>query len=116
MTQQKANEFAKQWIEAWNSHDLDRIMAQYAEEVEFNSPMIISLGMNDDGRIMGKTILRQYFEKGLNAYPELNFKLHYVFCGIDSLVIKYESVNGKPAAEVMQLNATSRASHVTCHY
>ncbi len=116
MTQQLANEFAKQWIDAWNSHDLDRIMAHYAEEVEFYSPMIVSLGANNDGRTLGKTLLRLYFDKGLNAYPELNFKLHYVFYGINSLVIQYESVNGKLAAELIKLDPASKAVYVTCHY
>jgi hypothetical protein len=27
LTQQQAQDFAQDWIEAWNSHDLDRILA-----------------------------------------------------------------------------------------
>ena len=33
-------EFAKEWIDAWNSHDLDRILAHYAEDIEISTPMI----------------------------------------------------------------------------
>ncbi|OOQ58972.1 DUF4440 domain-containing protein [Mucilaginibacter pedocola] len=116
MTQQQADEFAEQWIEAWNSHDLDRIMAHYSEDLIFYSPVIVSLGVNDKGRIDGKELLQLYFKKGLNAYPELNFKLLHVFCGIDSLVIQYESVNGKLAAELMQFGMPTLATRVACHY
>lgn len=116
MTQQLADEFAEQWIDSWNSHDIDRIMVLYADNVDFYSPMIIQLGVNDEGRIQGKTLLSPYFGTGLNAYPELKFTLHHVFCGIDSLVIQYESVSGKLAAEIMQLDAELKISHVQCHY
>lgn len=116
MTQQQADEFAKQWIEAWNSHDLDRIMTHYAEDIEFYSPLVVSLGANNEGRIDSKESLQQYFKRGLTAYPKLKFKLLHVFCGIDSLVIQYESVNGKLAAEVMQLEKAFQAVRVMCHY
>jgi len=116
MTQQQANEFAKQWIDAWNNHDLGQIMELYSEEVEFYSPMIIQLGVNGEGRIQDKTLLSQYFGTGLNAYPELKFTLHNVFCGIDSLVVQYESVSAKLAAEVMQLDAGLQINYVQCHY
>lgn len=33
----KASEFAALWVEAWNSQDLDRIVAHYSEGVVFSS-------------------------------------------------------------------------------
>ncbi len=32
------NNFAQEWLNAWNSHDLEAIMAHYAEDVIFYSP------------------------------------------------------------------------------
>jgi ketosteroid isomerase-like protein len=33
LTQQQAQDFAQDWIEAWNYHDLDRILSHYDEDV-----------------------------------------------------------------------------------
>ena len=38
-----ARAFARDWVAAWNSHDLDRILSHYAEDVEFRSPFVVAL-------------------------------------------------------------------------
>ena len=40
MTEAEAQDFAQEWIAAWNSHDLDRILSHYAEDVEVTSPLV----------------------------------------------------------------------------
>ncbi len=40
MTEAEAQEFALEWIAAWNSHDLDRILSHYADDVEVTSPLV----------------------------------------------------------------------------
>ena len=34
-----AKRFAREWIEAWNSHDLDAILSHYATDVVLTSPV-----------------------------------------------------------------------------
>ena len=46
MTEDEARSFAADWIEAWNSHDLDRIMTHYAEDLVLVSPIAAQL-LND---------------------------------------------------------------------
>lgn len=108
--------FAKEWIESWNNHDIDSIMLHYEENLEFQSPFISLLNFNNTGIINSKQELKKYFEIGLNAYPDLNFKLKKVFTGVNSIVIYYESVNNKMAAEVFFLNNKGKAVKVLCHY
>ena len=36
----QAIRFAEVWIDAWNRHDLARLLAPYAEDVEMTSPFI----------------------------------------------------------------------------
>jgi ketosteroid isomerase-like protein len=38
MTAEFAAQFAEEWIAAWNSHDLDRILSHYADDFEMASP------------------------------------------------------------------------------
>ena len=108
--------FAREWVAAWNSHDIDAIMSHYADELEFYSPMIAKLGIDPEGRITNKTILREYFMKGLAAYPDLHFNLHYVLSGLDSVVLYYESINNTMSAEFMQLNSEGKVIVVRAHY
>lgn len=41
-------------------------------------PFIVKLLGNPDGTIKGIEVLRDYFAKGLAAYPNLEFTLYYV--------------------------------------
>jgi|SRR5579863_1824604 len=104
VSQEKAENIAHGWIQAWNSHDLDAIMAHYAEEVEFTSPLAISLMGSASGTLKGKPALRSYFRQGLQSYVDLKFELEQVMAGVGGLVVCYRSVKGMPAVEVMLLN------------
>lgn len=116
MDENFAARFASEWIDAFNSHDLDRILSHYDESIEFYSPFIVLLSFNADGMIKGKAALRQYFEKGLFTYPDLQFQLLHYYTGINTLVLQYHSVNNLVAAETFQINHEGRAIKVWCHY
>jgi len=115
-TAEQAAKFASEWIGSWNRHDLDGILSHYADELRFTSPFIPLLKFNDSGIITSKDELARYFKIGLDAYPELNFKLHNVFGGINTVVLYYESVNNRMAAEVFELNDQGKAVNVFCNY
>jgi len=116
ITEDFCKQFADEWINAWNSHDLDRIMNHYAEELEFYSPLIIKLNINPDGRITHKTDLRDYFKIGLEKFPDLHFSLHHVLVGLNSVVLYYGSVNNTLSAEFMLFNEEGKISQVRAHY
>lgn len=116
ITEEIAKEFATQWLNAWNSRDIDKILEHYDHDIEFYSPFIPLLHFNKEGVIRNKKDLKKYFEIGLNAYPDLHFQFHYCFAGVNSVVIYYTSVNGRLAAEVFELNENNKAKRVLCHY
>ncbi len=116
LTEPQADTLAHEWVAAWNQHDLDAILAHYAEAVEFTSPFITRLLGDPAGTIRGKAALRDYFEKALSAYPDLHFELERVLVGVDSLVVYYHSVGGRQAAEVMLLDAEGTVARVLAHY
>jgi ketosteroid isomerase-like protein len=37
--EEEAREIASHWVQAWNAHDLDRIMSHYEENVVLISPV-----------------------------------------------------------------------------
>jgi ketosteroid isomerase-like protein len=111
-----ALEISRNWIEAWNHHDLDEILSHYAEEIEFCSPFIVKLLNNASGKLQGKSALREYFAKGLTTYPDLKFEPIQVLMGVNSLVIYYQSVRNLQAAEYMIINDQGLITQVTAHY
>ena len=116
LTRAEADELAGHWIQAWNEHDLERILAHYADDVVFSSPFIRKVGMSSSGTVSGKEALLTYFTAALARYPTLTFQLRAVFRGIDSVTLLYESVNGLLAAETMILNERHEVSRVLAQY
>ena len=51
---EKAAQIAKDWMDAWNRHDLDSILSHYAEDVEFTSPFVVRLMGEASGTIKRK--------------------------------------------------------------
>src|SRR6478752_2845978 len=112
LTAAEADEFARRWIEAWNDHDLDRIVAHYTDDVVFSSPFVQKIGASPSGTLRGRDALLAYFKTALDKYPALTFRLRSVFRGIDSVTLLYESVNGWLAAETMMLNGQNQVRRV----
>lgn len=67
---------------------------------------------------VGKEQLQSYFRVALEKYPTLSFKHFRTLCGVNSVVIYYESVNSLFAAETMIVDPKNPhvVTHVFCHY
>jgi len=111
-----AQQFADSWIQAWNSHDLDAVMAHYAPEVVLTSPTAAKLLNDPSGTITGKEAVRSYFERGLKAYPDLTFELLDVMWGISSVVLYYLNQKGTKTGEFMELDAQQKVVRVVANY
>ena len=59
-----AEKFALDWIESWNSHDLDRILSHYSDQFEMSSPKIIQIAGEPSGTLKGKRAGRKLLDKG----------------------------------------------------
>lgn len=115
-TKDEALQFADEWIAAWNSHDIDRIMSHYDDAVVLTSPLAAErLGVTD-GTVRGTRDLRAYFEGGLTAYPHLRFDLEHVFRGVGSVVLYYANQRGTHTAEYMELAADGKVTRVVATY
>lgn len=101
MTQAEAIAFAEDWIDSWNSHDLDRIMVHYDEDFEMMSPLIIER-MNEPGGVLkGRARVREYWKKGLESSPGLRFEMKHVLAGVRGLTIVYANHRRQLAAETL---------------
>jgi ketosteroid isomerase-like protein len=87
-----AEEFARDWVESWNSHDLERVLAHYADDFEMTSPLIVERFDIADGKLEGKDAVRRYWAQGLANTPKLRLRLIEVVVGVNSVAMVYESV------------------------
>ena len=116
MTEAEAQEFAQQWIALWNSHDLDRILSHYTEDVEVTSPLVETIMGPGRTTIRGKPALRDYWGAGLAKYPDLHFRLFRAYAGSQSLVLHYQSIQGLVGAECMEFDTAGLVRRVLAHY
>lgn len=112
----KTRKIANEWIEAWNSHDLDSILSHYSEDAELTSPFVVKLLGDKSDTVKGIEALRSYFKKGLDAYPGLVLEPLRVLTGVDSITIYHKSVEGMLAVESMILDKEGKISKVRVHY
>lgn len=116
MTKEDAWKLAKDWVAAWNDHDLDRIMTHYERDIALISPIAAQLLQIEGGKIEGNEKLRAYFERGLKAYPDLHFSLEDVLCGVNSVVLCYKNQQGTHVAEFMELSPSGKVARVVANY
>ena len=116
LEEHQARELADHWVRAWNSHDLDSIMAHYADDVVLVSPVAARMLGDPSGRVSGKAALRGYFERALGVYPNLKFELVDLMWGLQSVVVYYVNQKGSKTGEYMEIDPTGKVSKVVANY
>jgi ketosteroid isomerase-like protein len=100
--------FGQQWIAAWNSHDLERVLSLYAEDSEMTSDKIQEFGFDSSGTLHGKASLRMYWGKALTLLPNLRFELIETHVSPNSVVVFYRNERGAKICEYLRLNAEGK--------
>ena len=98
----------RDWIAAWNSHDLERVLALYTEDFEMTSDKIPLLGFDASGTLQGKDKVRAYWSKALSMIPNLHFELIDTYVSPDSVVVFYQNERGHKICEYLRLNAEGK--------
>lgn len=109
--------FAHEWIEAFNGHDLERILSHYAEDVRLISPLYLQFSKGRSDELNGIAELRHYFGTALQLYPQLRFTMLEVAEGSRGPCIRYHTnIGDRIAMEAIELDASGKAARVLCHY
>ena len=116
MNNELASRFTSEWLQAWNEHDLDRVLSHYSDDFEMFSPVIVQVTGNQEGRLQGKQAVARYWAKALAIFPNLHFTHICTLVGVNSLVIHYLGATGKRVAEVFQFNAQGLVIRAHAHY
>ena len=110
-----AEHFATEWIDSWNSHDLDRILSHYSDDFEMVSPLIAQIANEPSGVLKGKDAVGAYWAKALKRIPDLRFELVTTLLGVNSITIYYRGVHGL-SAEIFHFNDAGKVSKALAHY
>jgi len=107
---------AQHWIDAWNAHDLDRILSHYAPDVEFAADTVTRRWQRPDGKLHGLAELREHFRLGLQLAPDLHFELEEVFSSPGGYAVLYRRNNANRVLDCVEINADGKAHRVTAYY
>ncbi len=101
MTIPDPGEFSQTWLNAFNAHDIDAVLAHFHDDVVFTSPVAARVAPETAGIVHGKATLRTYWIKTLTSVPDLHFELVEVYAGVDTIVITHRDQTGQVVAEVL---------------
>ncbi|AKK71560.1 CbbQ/NirQ/NorQ/GpvN family protein [Chryseobacterium sp. P1-3] len=109
-------DFAREWISVWNSHDLESILSHYSDDIEITTPMIAMATGGKESSLKGKNTVRDYWQKALDKFPDLHFELIQSTAGVGSVALFYKSIMDKHAVEVMFFNEEGKINRMYAHY
>ncbi|MGH8058411.1 MAG: nuclear transport factor 2 family protein [Candidatus Entotheonellia bacterium] len=102
--------FAREWIEAWNSHDMNRILSHYTDDFELSSPLIVERLSQSQGVLRGKDAVREYWRPSLSLDPPLQFELIDVLVGVAQITLYYRNVGRRVVAETLFIDGSGKAT------
>ncbi len=116
MTPNQAQQFAAEWVAAWNRHDVDAVLAHYADDFTMTTPMIQKLLGVPTGTLQGKQAVGDYWRAALAKIPDLQFSIIDVTCGVDTVSIYYNAVLGRRAIETFFFDAAGKVCKALATY
>lgn len=109
-----AEQFAREWVAAWNALDIEAIVAHFAEEATFVSPRAaVAVGT---ATVVGRAALAAYWHSRLAVIASLQFTLDHTVWDAErgELAIVYVSaVNGQRvrACEFMRFDEAGQVAY-----
>lgn len=116
LTADFARKFATEWIESWNSHDIERVLAHYDDNFEMNSPYIVQIAGVPSGQLLGKERVGAYWSQALSLIPDLHFELISTLVGVNSITLYYKGARNRLSAEVFHFGPDGKVVQVFAHY
>jgi ketosteroid isomerase-like protein len=116
LTMEKTADYVKRWVAAFESKDLDRVLAFYTNDVIFHSPLVARLSHDPSGTVQGKAALRAYVKKGFEVFDHIKFTVLDVLRGVDSIAIHYMGITGTHVVEVLFFDKDGVVRESYVHY
>ncbi|MEP2668255.1 MAG: nuclear transport factor 2 family protein [Cyclobacteriaceae bacterium] len=89
MTNNELNRIALDWFEAFNQHDLEKLLNLYHDEAEHYSPKLKLLYPDTLGLIKGKEALRSWWQDAFDRLPSLQYKVLHLISHENRVFMEY---------------------------
>ncbi|AWA29553.1 nuclear transport factor 2 family protein [Flavobacterium magnum] len=108
---------ARQWFDAFNNHDLERLLSLYDDNAIHFSPKLRLRKPESDGFVKGKAALHDWWEDAFTRLPQLHYRVTSLTANGQRVFMEYvRSVPGEAdmaVAEVLEIkNGKITASRV----
>ena len=108
MTTQKNLSIAHAWFEAFNTHNLEKLISLYDEEAEHYSPKLKVKHPETNGLIKSKNELHSWWKEAFDKLPTLHYKVTSLTANDHRVFMEYvRSVANEPemlVGEILEIN------------
>jgi uncharacterized protein (TIGR02246 family) len=103
---------ANNWITAWNSGNLEKILDHYAEDVVLYSAAVKRRWNASGGKLTGKSAVENHFRKAFEEVPGMKLEFIKVLTGTDDVLLVYKRETGVLAADLVLFNESGKIKEV----
>jgi ketosteroid isomerase-like protein len=100
-------DIAKKWFDAFNEHDLEGLLALYADDAKHYSPKLKIRQPETNGLVKGKDALRAWWKDAFDRLPQLHYSYTTLTSNEDRVFMEYiRKVPGEDdmlVAEVLEI-------------
>ena len=107
MTNNALEAIATEWFAAFNTHDLERLLALYHDQAQHFSPKLKIRKPETNGFVTGKDALREWWRDAFDRLPSLQYQVTSLTANSERVFMEYvRKVSGEPdllVAEVLEI-------------
>lgn len=107
MTPEILQSIAFKWFDAFNSHQLEKLLDLYDDEAKHFSPKLKIRKPETNGYVTGKQALREWWKDAFERLPSLHYKVTSLTANNDRVFMEYiRTVDGEDdmlVAEVLEV-------------
>ncbi len=102
-------DIARRWLDAFNAHDVERLVALYAEDATHVSPKIRVLHPQTGGKLVGRAALSRWWADAIARLPGLRYEPTLLTADDERVFMEYwrhaPNEPPMPVAEVLEIRA-----------
>lgn len=107
MSAEKNLSIAMLWFEAFNAHNLEKLLSLYDDEAQHFSPKLKIRHPETKGLVSGKEALRTWWQEAFDRLPSLHYKVTSLTSNSDRVFMEYirtvENEDDMHVAEVLEI-------------
>ena len=108
MSAQNNKQIATKWFEAFNAHDLEKLLSLYNDNAQHYSPKLKIRMPETQGLIKGKQALREWWQDAFDRLPTLQYEVVKLTADEDQVFMEYirrvDDEDDLSVGEVLQID------------